>query len=314
MEKIEINKFLPFGVSLRDVLMHPSLTSTNLKYLLRQRGIFLETTEDSDTVSLLCSTLLSPLEFEYIIERLKTKEDSSKILSRYIPWTSSDKLIKAVPAKLNINELFKDSTQKFSVLSQTNFAPVDGNPDKVKMVFKCETNNYNSSWYRTKNEFTGEVVLEKIEEAGKVYMKMIYTSPETLNVSNRVVKHLEKHFVENKYSEKDLVSERILYKNFTNAERIKFFLSLITSNGIFEFIRATDLNIGPDPTEELPSDFSKFMSGLVKELNIKGENLHQNALGVIGEIRKKSWGNLNDEDYDHLVRIMDKIHQNVSEK
>ena len=49
-------------------------------------------------------------------------------------------------------------------------------------------------------------------------------------------------------------------------------------------------------------------------LTDEGEKLQQKAQGVIGEIRKKSWGNLNDEDYDHLVRIMDKIHQNVSEK
>ena len=46
----------------------------------------------------------------------------------------------------------------------------------------------------------------------------------------------------------------------------------------------------------------------------KGEKLHENALRVIGEIRKKSWGNLTDEDYDQLVRIMDTIHQNVIEK
>lgn len=45
-----------------------------------------------------------------------------------------------------------------------------------------------------------------------------------------------------------------------------------------------------------------------------GEVLHNNALRVIGEIRKESWGNLTDDDYDHLVRIMDKIHENVSKK
>lgn len=278
MEKLEVNKFLPFGVSLRDVLMHPSITSTNLKYLLRKRGVFIEPTDDSDTISILCSTLLSPNEFEYIIERLKSREDNSKIMTRNIVWDSPDKLIKAVPAKLNLKELFKDLPQKFSIVSQTNFAPIDGNPDKVKMLFKCETNNYNTSWYRTKNEFAGEVVLEKVQEQGKVYMKMIYTSPETLRISDHVVKHLEKHFKENNYSKKNSVSERILYRNFTNAERVKFFLSLIESNGIFKFTRATDLNVGPDPTEELPVDFSKIMSGLVKELNIKGENLHQNFL------------------------------------
>lgn len=47
-------------------------------------------------------------------------------------------------------------------------------------------------------------------------------------------------------------------------------------------------------------------------LTENGEKLHENALQVIGDIRKKSWKNLTDEDYDHLVRIMDRIYQNVS--
>ncbi|WP_064196695.1 MULTISPECIES: MarR family winged helix-turn-helix transcriptional regulator [Emticicia] len=57
-------------------------------------------------------------------------------------------------------------------------------------------------------------------------------------------------------------------------------------------------------------DRRKFNIYLTEE----GENLHQSALSVIGEIRRKSWGSLTDEDYDHLVRIMDTIHKNVSDK
>ncbi len=47
-------------------------------------------------------------------------------------------------------------------------------------------------------------------------------------------------------------------------------------------------------------------------LTDEGENIYENAIKVISEIRKKSWGNLTDEDYEQLVRIMDTIHKNVS--
>ncbi len=47
-------------------------------------------------------------------------------------------------------------------------------------------------------------------------------------------------------------------------------------------------------------------------LSSKGDELHQKALLVIGEIRKKSWNNLDNEDYESLVRIMDTIYKNVS--
>lgn len=278
MEKIEINKFLPFGVALREVLVHPSLSGTNLKYLLRQRGIFIETNDDEDTFPLLTSTILSPLEFEFIKEKLKSKEDFSKIKTRNIEWTSNETLLKAIPDKINLKEIISDSTNRYKVVYQSNFAPIDGNPDKLRLEFKCETNNYNSSWYRVTNQFPGEIIVEKTIEDNKVFMKMVYTSPETSHASEQGIKYLEKYFKDNNYASKEKESQKILYKSFTNAERVKFLLSLAKSSDIFEFERVTDLDIGPDPSEDLPQDFKKLMSGNVKELKIKGEDLHKSFL------------------------------------
>jgi hypothetical protein len=278
MEKIEINKFLPFGVSLRDVLQHPSLTPTNLKYLLRQRGIFIESNDDVDTFPLLTTTILSPFEFEFIKERIKSKEDNSKIVSRNIVWTSNEPLINAVPDHINLKRLMENNNSRFKVISQTNFAMVENNPNKVRMEFKCETNNYNSSWYRSKNEFPGEIILEKIQTEGKVYMKMIYTSPETFETSDRGIKFLESYFKENNYAANDRESERILYRDFDNDNRIRFLLSLTENSNIFEFVRITDLDIGPDPSQEPSDEFRRLMSGNVKELKINGDSLHQSFL------------------------------------
>lgn len=56
-------------------------------------------------------------------------------------------------------------------------------------------------------------------------------------------------------------------------------------------------------------DRRKFYIYLTEE----GKKLHEQAFKVIAEFRKKSWDGLTDEDYDQLVRIMDKIYKNVSE-
>lgn len=56
-------------------------------------------------------------------------------------------------------------------------------------------------------------------------------------------------------------------------------------------------------------DRRKFNVFLTEE----GEQIHQQAFAVIADIRKKSWKNLTDQDYDHLVRIMNQIYENVSE-
>lgn len=278
MEKLEVNKHIPFGATLQDILNHPSLSETKLKYLLRLRGIFLEDSKNNDTYPILLSTLLSPVEFEYISENIRGKELNKKILSRPLAWHNTEELIKVIPDKIDLNKILSEVDSKQTVISQTNFAMVDGNPNKVKMQFRCQTNNYNSGWYRTKNEYEGEILIEKVQENDKVYLKMIYTSPETHSIADLGVKHLVKEFKSKNYTKPNTEIERILYSNFSNEQRIKFFLSLTDSSDIFEFQRATDLDIAPDKTLDMPSDIAKLMTGKVNTLKINGETLHEHYL------------------------------------
>src|SRR5690606_6472821 len=200
MEKLEVNKHIPFGATLQDVLNHPSLSETKLKYLLRLRGIYIEESKNNDTYPILLSTLLSPNEFEFVKENIRGKELNQKILSRPLDWNSSEDLIKVVPDKIDLKEIVKIADSRQTVISQTNFAMVDGNPNKVKMQFRCQTNNYNSGWYRTKNEYDGEIVIEKVQENDKVYLRMIYTSPETQAIADLGVKYLVSEFRNKSYT------------------------------------------------------------------------------------------------------------------
>ena len=278
MEKLEVNKHIPFGATLQDVLNHPSLSDTKLKYLLRLRGIYLEDSKNNDTYPILLSTILSPSEFEYIKENIRGKELNQKITSRPLAWHNTEELIKIVPDKIDLNKILQDADSRQTIISQTNFAMVEGNPNKVRMQFRCQTNNYNSGWYRTKNEYEGEIIIEKVQENDKVYLRMLYTSPETLSIADLGVKHLVNDFKKKNYTKPNTEVERILYSNFTNEERIKFFLSLTDSSEIFEFQRATDLDMAPDRTMEMPVEIAKLMTGKVNTLKINGETLHEHYL------------------------------------
>jgi DNA-binding MarR family transcriptional regulator len=47
-------------------------------------------------------------------------------------------------------------------------------------------------------------------------------------------------------------------------------------------------------------------------LTEKGETIYKEAFPIVAEIRYKGWGGLNEEDYQHFVRIMDSIYNNFS--
>ncbi len=42
-----------------------------------------------------------------------------------------------------------------------------------------------------------------------------------------------------------------------------------------------------------------------------GEDLHKKVKPIVLALRKKGWGDLSDEDYNTLVRIMDSIYNNI---
>lgn len=57
------------------------------------------------------------------------------------------------------------------------------------------------------------------------------------------------------------------------------------------------------------TDRRKFLVFLTEA----GEAKYREVLPVVSAMRRKGWGNLSDDDYQHFIRIMDSIYTNVSE-
>jgi hypothetical protein len=277
MEKINdnINRFLPYGESLRAILQHPSIKDTERKRLLRMKGVFVNNSDEESTFPILTTSLLSPFEFEFLKEKLRAKEDREKIITRTLEWKSNETLIAAIPNNFNIQEIIKTTFPKYKVIGNPNFKMIESNSNKISLDFKCETANYSKAWYRGKSEFRGQVTFEKVTtKDNKVQLQIVHTSPETKDISEKVAKNLEKHFKDKNFMNPQEEIQRILFKDFTNEERIEFFLSMTESNDVFDFTKATFLDIGPDLNENLPEDINWLELAKVRELSINGEVLH----------------------------------------
>ena len=277
MEKINdnINRFLPFGESLRAILQHDSIKDRERRQLLRMKGVFVNNPDEDSTFPILIASLLSPNEFEFLKERLQAKEDREKTITRTLDWESDKNLIAAIPDNFNIQEVIKTNFPRYKVIGNPNFNMVENNPNKIALDFKCETNNYSKAWFRGKNEFKGHITFEKVKtKDNKVQLQIVHTSPETTEIAEKITKNLEQHFKANQYMNPKKEIKRILYKDFTNEERIRFFLSMTEHNDVFDFTKATYLDIGPDPSENLPDDINWLELAKVRELNINGETLH----------------------------------------
>ena len=277
MEKINdnINRFLPYGESLRAILQHPSIKDTERKQLLRMKGVFVNNSDEDSTFPILTTSLLSSVEFEFLKEKLQAKEDREKTITRTLEWESDKTLIAAIPINFNIQEITKTNFPKYKVIGNPNFKMIESNPNKISLDFKCETANYSKAWYRGKSEFRGQITFEKVTtKDNKVQLQIVHTSSETTNISEKIVKNLEKHFKDNNFMNPQKEIQRILFKDFTNEERIEFFLSMTKSNDVFDFTKATFLDIGPDQNENLPEGINWLELAKVRDLSINGEVLH----------------------------------------
>lgn len=47
-------------------------------------------------------------------------------------------------------------------------------------------------------------------------------------------------------------------------------------------------------------------------LTDKGKNLHHKAMPAVQQLRRKGWHGLNENDYEHFVRMMNQIEENFS--
>jgi hypothetical protein len=278
MEKMNerLNQFLPYGESLRAILQHPSISKADKRKLLRVKGIFVNEVDDDTAFPFLTTSLLSPVEFEFLKEKLKAREDREKTITRTLDWESDKSLFDALPAQMNVQEIIKTNFPRYNLVGNPNFVMVEENPNKVALVFKCETENYGKDWFRASNEFEGQIMLERVTTSdNKVQLQIVHTSPETTDLSNKVVKHLENHFKAISCMNPASEIQRVLYRDFTNEERIKFLLSFTVGNHVFSFEKACYLDIGHDPNETLPEDINWMELAKVNELNINGDGLQE---------------------------------------
>jgi hypothetical protein len=272
-----INRFLPFGDSLRIILQNTSYSPNDIKGFLKRKGVFIDGKDESIMIPLLTTTLVSPIEFDHIKEKIKTKEDKEKLFTRVFECNSTAPLISSLPENFNIQEIIKEAFPRYKVIGNPNFVAQKASKDKnerIALEFKCESENYSKEWYRAKNDFKGEIALEKIVKNNELQLQITYTSQETKDVSEKVFKKLEKHFKKSKIIDENKEAKKITFSSFTNEERVEFLLSFTEGNDVFEFDKACSVDLGPGGNQ-LPNELSWLNIGGVRRLALNGDILHE---------------------------------------
>lgn len=275
MKKVHenIDQMLPYGELLRGFATQSSISKGELKKVLRGRGIFFKNNEKEEMVPCLSTIMLSPSEFETLKECQNNREDNPKKSSSRLLIETNFSFVDFVP---NIEELQTVVSTQFTNYQLTKVPEIiiDGNSsNKMTIGFEIERFDWNKSWYETKNIFTGSLTVEKVSD-NELSITKSYTSDESEEVANKFqnffVQHLKTSGIVNPESE----LKRILFKDFTNQQRIAFFWRLTSQmEGIyFEFVDIEDMEFRPDESQTLPEKIDWMAKK--RELILKGTEIH----------------------------------------
>lgn len=267
---------LPTRDFLRQLIGQPKVKNSELKNVLRARGVFTGSDQKEVIGPILIKTGLSPFEYVDLRESYKTKEESPKSKTRTINWDSESNLLESLPEAINYEALLNDQFGVFNLSSISNFTALNGNPDHIYIDFEIDRRDPVKNWGENTVTHSGRVEIRKNSDNKSLNISLSHTAPETIDFSNKVSSTLIKHFKSEGHIKQNDNVIIIRYTDFTNESRVSF-LNDLTQNvthSILRFLDTRDIHFSPDHDVSNPPVTIAWMKDKIDDMKMKGQGLH----------------------------------------
>jgi len=279
MEKLPARQFdfertMLWGDHLRVLLNSEHISPGEINETLREKGIFIDSNEKSTTVPLLSSCLLTPDEFRRLVERSFVRESGKKYSSCTFKLTSPTADWKAV--LLNgfeeaIGGLQPDTDKEFASEPALSVEP---NGD-LKVTYSLRVLDFSKDWIEQELIYPAEITLKVSGSGLSVEADRSHTSKDTDRMNDKITRALGR-LCKDKGVTEDEKPDSILFDDFVNSDRIRFFLQLTSVNSKeFSFSEIDGIEIIRDQTAgTLPKDPQIiWMEDTVNKIKINGKDL-----------------------------------------
>ena len=274
-QTINTATLLPVGERLKPLLNKASISESDMKSILSNRGVYIGDSNKKMSIPLLTLSLLSPKEFEKLQELQKTKEDCLKAKVSNIKSMSSNNLNDVIPMDLIKRESLIGDTDNFDIDTDLDFTM--NNPNKLVLEYEIVREDVTKDWASCRSKYAGRVEVTKDKSNSTIYFNNEYTSTETEKINRKIIKSISDHCLSQGEISNTEKSFEITSDKFNNKQRFSFMLRLNNDspNGFLKFQAVKNIEIGPDKSFTMP-DNAKWMEGCVKNIIInseKGETL-----------------------------------------
>lgn len=157
-EKFVTDLFMPCGDDVVVLLSQPSLTDAFLRELLRNRGVLLNNADRARMIEEFVLSYLSPSEYDVILERLATKEESLKLKTfTHTITTTGTPLSKMVPRpnQLEVKIIAKDPNGNYEIEGAPSFVRQPSGDYVMKYFLRRQ--NAGRSFIKSQERFQGKL-------------------------------------------------------------------------------------------------------------------------------------------------------------
>lgn len=275
-KKLDVERCIIWGDALRVLLNSNQITQGDISKMLREKGVFLDSSDRGQLVSLLSSTLLTPSEFERLIStsysretKPKTNTEELTLTSAAVDWRSE--ILKNLPEILGAVQL----NSGYSYLEEPSVTRCsDGS---VEIVYGVRKEDASQEWIAQQLDYGAKISIKQKSGTLKLEILKSHSAKETDRVNAIYTRAFARHL-----KAKGIVTEDrpkgVLFEDFSNEERITFMLHFTgASEKSFSFQQLIDVDIVRDQAAGLLPDGSSlsWMENKVKKLHVSGEKLHE---------------------------------------
>lgn len=273
-KQFDYEQAMLWGDRLRILLNSDHISNGEIVETLKEKGIFINSNNKSDTVPLLSACLLTPSEFKNLVEKSFIRESGKKYSSGKFKLVSKD-----LDWESDILNNFESVIEGIKIGDDREFASEPAisreHDGSILIVYSLRVLDFSKDWIEQEIVYPGEIVLKNSGGNLEIEINRFRTSKDTNKINDAITNAIGKF-----YKSKGVITEEkiksILFDDFTNSERIRFFLKLTSVNtpefsfkeiGDFEIVR--DQEAGALPKEQR----IQWMDGHVNKIKIKGNDL-----------------------------------------
>lgn len=242
-DNLKTNQKVYFGHNLRLLLNSDHVSPGDINNILKNKGIISPSPNKSSTVPLLSSVLLTSNEFSQLLNNTINREKNPKhrtaaynLVQKKSNWVNP---IQSIDFDL-LADSITDENESVKFLSNPEVSFTDVH-NQIKIDYQIERSDYSKDILYRSLSIDAEILMQINDNELKIEVFSVHSCKETELINSKIISEISAQLK----AQEIITNEdphKILYKHFSNSERILFFKRFSqTINGSLKLGKIIDL-------------------------------------------------------------------------